>query len=175
MTRQKILLLSIEDLNEKVVVEDYLSNSNVDRLRFSYVKILIKKKENSSRKILFYMYLYVLFFYHCSLVMERKLETMVYFTYLLIHIFFIFLALLYGLFLMFFNPLKLEEIHQNSYSFDGLLYAFLYHRYASTLQLTEKIDIFSFGVVLLEALCGLPPILKDPETENGDIHIVEWV
>ena len=52
MTRQKILLLSIEDLNEKVVVEDYLSNSNVDRLRFSYVKILIKKKENSSYKIL---------------------------------------------------------------------------------------------------------------------------
>ena len=100
---------------------------------------------------------------------------MVYFTYLLIHIFFIFLALLYGLFLMFFNPLKLEEIHQNSYSFDGLLYAFLYHRYASTLQLTQKIDIFSFGVVLLEALCGQPPILKDTKTKNADIHIVEWV
>ena len=28
------------------------TNSNVDRLRFSYVKILIKKKENSSYKIL---------------------------------------------------------------------------------------------------------------------------
>ena len=49
------------------------------------------------------------------------------------------------------------------------------HWYVSTLQLTKKIDIFSFGVVLLEALCGQPPILKDTETKNRDIHIVEWV
>ena len=54
-------------------------------------------------------------------------------------------------------------------------YNVICYRYASTLQLTEKVDIFSFGVVLLEALCGLQPVFKNTKTGKGDIHIVEWV
>ena len=41
--------------------------------------------------------------------------------------------------------------------------------------MTETADIYSFGVVLLEAICGQLPILKDTQAENRDIHIIEWV
>ena len=52
-----------------------------------------------------------------------------------------------------------------------------YHpRFASTLILSEKIDIYSFGVVLFEVVCGKPPVIKDLELyPNNDVHIVEWV
>ena len=52
-----------------------------------------------------------------------------------------------------------------------------YHpRFASTLILSEKIDIYSFGVVLFEVVCGKPPVIKDLELySDNDIHIVEWV
>ena len=44
-----------------------------------------------------------------------------------------------------------------------------------TLTLTTKVDIYSFGVVILETVCGLEPVLKDPKNQNGDIFIAEWV
>ena len=55
-----------------------------------------------------------------------------------------------------------------------IIYTIYSHRYAYTSKLTKKADIYSFGVVLLETICGLPPIIKD-KTQNIDIHIVEWV
>ena len=44
-----------------------------------------------------------------------------------------------------------------------------------TLTLTTKVDIYSFGVVILEAVCGRQPVLKDPKTINKDILIADWV
>ena len=44
-----------------------------------------------------------------------------------------------------------------------------------TLTLTTKVDIYSFGVVILEAVCGRQPVLKDPKTKNKDILIADWV
>ena len=41
--------------------------------------------------------------------------------------------------------------------------------------LTEKVDIYSFGVVIFEAICGQVPVMKDPKQRTRDIHLVEWV
>jgi serine/threonine protein kinase len=41
--------------------------------------------------------------------------------------------------------------------------------------LTEKIDIYSFGVVLFEAICGKSPLMEPQGMEGSQIHIIEWV
>ncbi|KAG6526608.1 hypothetical protein ZIOFF_016600 [Zingiber officinale] len=43
--------------------------------------------------------------------------------------------------------------------------------YYNTSQLSEKSDVYSYGVVLLELVTGLPPIV--PGTKN--VHLVQWV
>lgn len=45
--------------------------------------------------------------------------------------------------------------------------------YASSGKLTEKSDVFSFGVVLLELITGRKPV--DPSQPLGDESLVEWV
>lgn len=45
--------------------------------------------------------------------------------------------------------------------------------YASSGKLTEKSDVFSFGVVLLELVTGRKPV--DTSQPLGDESLVEWV
>ena len=45
--------------------------------------------------------------------------------------------------------------------------------YASSGKLTEKSDVFSFGVVLLELITGRKSV--DPSQPLGDESLVEWV
>lgn len=45
--------------------------------------------------------------------------------------------------------------------------------YASSGKLTEKSDVFSFGVVLLELITGRKSV--DPSQPMGDESLVEWV
>lgn len=44
-------------------------------------------------------------------------------------------------------------------------------RYYNSQKLTEKSDVFSFGVVLLELITGQPAIIRNEET----VHIIQWV
>jgi len=45
--------------------------------------------------------------------------------------------------------------------------------YATSGKLTEKSDVFSFGVVLLELITGRKPV--DDTRPLGDESLVEWV
>lgn len=45
--------------------------------------------------------------------------------------------------------------------------------YASSGKLTDRSDVFSFGVVLLELVTGRKPV--DPTRPLGDESLVEWV
>jgi len=45
--------------------------------------------------------------------------------------------------------------------------------YASSGKLTEKSDVFSFGVVLLELITGRKPV--DASQPEGAESLVEWV
>jgi serine/threonine protein kinase len=45
--------------------------------------------------------------------------------------------------------------------------------YASSGKLTERSDVFSFGVVLLELITGRKPV--DASRPLGDESLVEWV
>lgn len=49
----------------------------------------------------------------------------------------------------------------------------LVHRYYSTRQLTEKSDIYSFGVVLLELICGREPLSHSGSPDS--FNLVLWV
>ena len=45
--------------------------------------------------------------------------------------------------------------------------------YASSGKLSDRSDVFSFGVVLLELITGRKPV--DPSQPLGDESLVEWV
>ncbi|KAI4377655.1 hypothetical protein MLD38_015247 [Melastoma candidum] len=49
-------------------------------------------------------------------------------------------------------------------------FGYISPEYASSGKLTEKVDVFSFGVVLLELITGL-----EPTNTNRDASLVEWV
>lgn len=52
-------------------------------------------------------------------------------------------------------------------------YRYMAPEYASSGKLTEKSDVFSFGVVLLELITGRKPV--DASQPLGDESLVEWV
>ena len=53
------------------------------------------------------------------------------------------------------------------------IYRYLAPEYASSGKLTEKSDVFSFGVVLLELLTGRKPV--DSFQPPGQESLVDWV
>jgi hypothetical protein len=51
---------------------------------------------------------------------------------------------------------------------------FFIDRYFTTKYLSPKIDVYGFGVVLLEIICGRMP--TNPTLPNGDAwNLCEWV
>lgn len=49
---------------------------------------------------------------------------------------------------------------------------FVFAEYASMLKITEKSDVFSYGVVLLEIITGKKPV--DESFSEGQ-HVIQWV
>ena len=52
-------------------------------------------------------------------------------------------------------------------------FRYLAPEYAASGKLTEKSDVFSFGVVLLELVTGRKPV--DMKQSAGEESLVEWV
>ncbi|KAK9706025.1 hypothetical protein RND81_07G099800 [Saponaria officinalis] len=52
-------------------------------------------------------------------------------------------------------------------------FGYIAPEYASSGQLTEKCDVFSFGVLLLELITGRPPVVITSHTQIED-SLVEW-
>lgn len=65
---------------------------------------------------------------------------------------------------------NLVEDHKNTFRHVGFRY--LAPEYASSGKLTEKSDVFSFGVMLLELITGKRPV--DP-THAMEDSLVDWV
>ncbi|KAF3437479.1 hypothetical protein FNV43_RR20232 [Rhamnella rubrinervis] len=68
-----------------------------------------------------------------------------------------------------------EDDHSGSFSanpqFAGS-YGYIAPEYASMLKITEKGDVFSYGVVLMEIITGKKPV--DPSFTEGQ-HVIQWV
>lgn len=54
-----------------------------------------------------------------------------------------------------------------------LAFRYMAPEYASSGKLTDRSDVFSFGVVLLELVTGRKPV--DTSRPLGDESLVEWV
>jgi serine/threonine protein kinase len=52
---------------------------------------------------------------------------------------------------------------------------FLMCRYVEFHQLSEKSDVYSFAVILLELISGEPPMPTDNSRVAGHLNIVAWV
>ena len=56
----------------------------------------------------------------------------------------------------------------------GLSSCFLAGRFQRSGSLNKKSDIYSFGIILLELITGLPPITRAPH-EQKTIFILDWI
>jgi len=70
---------------------------------------------------------------------------------------------------LYISPLTIYQAHELSIA----AYRYLAPEYAASGKLTDKSDVFSYGVMLLELLTGRRPVDKD-QTYMDD-SLVEWV